>query len=100
MVLSLVYEGGINSPIFHSQACSPLLDTTETITSFFLVLPVDRGTNAQIDNDTIPLSLDFGDPRGPTTPYQQDPWGVANSDLGIGVILPVGSAPLPAIIAG
>ena len=100
MVLSLVYEGGTSYLIFQSQAWTPLLDTTQTITFFFPVLPVDRGTNAQIDNNTIPLSLDLGDPWGPTTPHQQDPCGVANSDLGIGVILPVGSAPLPAIIAG
>ena len=97
MVLSLVYEGGTSYLIFQSQAWTPLLDTTQMITSFFPVHLVDRGTNAQIDNNTIPLSLDLGDPWGPTTPYQQDPCGVANSDLGIGVILLVGSAPLPTI---
>jgi hypothetical protein len=52
-VLSLVFEGGTNSRVFHTRA-SPSTEHYSNDHIFFMVLLVDRGTNAHANSNTIP----------------------------------------------
>jgi hypothetical protein len=77
-MLSSIYEGGNDSLIFDRPTPRP--GTTRMITSFFTVLLMERGTNANIDSDTISRGSISGRPLGASCPLQGDLFGVVNSD--------------------